>query len=635
VKARGFNLAAKFILIALGLGTFFLGVTAYLSYRLMTRQFEEHYEEKALLVAKHIISDLEEGMIRRVHQKLPEILDEYRGKEAVEVRLFNSSGKEVFGAGPPKPEPRVSEALQTEARLHFDERKDGKEVATYILPIRRKPECRECHVGKEKHLGALLISLPADKMKESLSDESRKHFLLFLFITAAIVATALLAANRILIRPIRRLQEGTRAMEGGDLSHRIPEGSGDELGALTKSFNSMTSRLQALFGEIERKNQELLAQQTLLLREESEWQRTFDAIADPVCVLDRDLRIHKANRAFREFFSLGGEESIPVPLTDLLPLSSPEGMSLREQVMERRPFNQEYHVPRTGKILQVSSFPNFSSAGEFSGAVEILKDVTERKEKEMRLIMTERLAALGQMAAGISHEILNPMATIGACAEGLLSRLDKDRVDPELFKNYLKIVEEEVQRCKQITRSMLSFVRPRGAAETKEVDLVSVLENTLEMISFQGRLKNIAISRAYENRPLTVLGDENDFRQVFLSVIVNALDAMEDRGALSLEAGRKDKAVYVRIGDTGPGIPPAMLHRLFDPFFTTKASKGGTGLGLTIADRILREHGGEFAVETGEGKGAAFTVLLPVQAGSSGNFTGDSGNTPASNHPHP
>jgi PAS domain S-box-containing protein len=630
VKARGFNLAAKFILIALALGTFFLGVTAYLSYRLITRQFEEHYEEKALLVAKHIISHLEEGMTRRVHQKLPEILDEYRGKEAAEVRLFNSSGNEVFGAGPPKPEPRVREALQTGSRLHFDERKEGKEVATYILPILRKIECHECHAREGKHLGALLISLPADKMKARLSDENRKHFLLFLFITAAIVATTLLAANRILIRPIRRLQEGTRAMEGGDLSHRIPEGSGDELGALTKSFNSMTSRLQALFGEIDRKNRELLAQQTLLLREESEWQRTFDAIADPVCVLDPGLRIHKANRAFREFFSLAGEGSIPVPLTDLLSLSSPDGMSLREQVMERRPFSQEYHVPRTEKILQVSSFPNLSSAGEFSGSVQILKDVTERKEREMRLIMTERLAALGQMAAGISHEILNPMATIGACAEGLLSRLDKDRVDTELFRNYLKIVEEEVQRCKKITRSMLSFVRPRGIAERREVELVSVLENTLEMISFQGRLKNIALSRAYQNKPLTVSGDENDLRQVFVSVIVNALDAMDDRGALSLEAGRKGKTVYARISDTGPGISPAMLPRVFDPFFTTKANKGGTGLGLSIASRILRDYGGEFAVETGEGKGTSFTVILPAWAGPSGNFPDPPGEMPDS-----
>ncbi len=599
------------MLIALGLGVFFLGVTAYLSYRLITRQFEEQYEEKALLVAKHILSDLEEGMIRRVHQKLPEVLDEYRGKEAVEVRLFNSAGNEVFGTGPRTPEPRVREALQSEARLHFDQRRYGKELQTYILPILKKPECRECHTREEKYLGVLLISLPADKMKESLSDENLKHFLLFLFITAAIIGTTLLAANRILIRPIRRLQEGTQAMESGNLFHRIPEGSGDELGALTKNFNSLASKFQTLFGEIERKNQELLAQHALFLRQESEWQQTFDAIADPVCVLDRDLSIRKANLAFREFFSLAGEGSISVRFSALLPLSSPEGGSLLDKIQDGKPFSQEYHGPGTGKILRVSFFPYFSSSGEYSGSVQIIEDVTERKEKEMRLVMTERLAALGQMASGISHEILNPMATIGACAEGLLSRLEKGQMDPEVFRSYLKIVEEEVQRCKQITRSMLSFVRPRGVAGRKDVDLISILENTLEMISFQGRLKNIAVSRAYENRPLTVSADENDFRQIFLAVIVNALDAMEDKGALNLEAGLKDKVVYVRISDTGPGISPASLHRVFDPFFTTKAHKGGTGLGLSIANRILREYGGEFAVETDEGKGTSFTIVLP------------------------
>jgi hypothetical protein len=112
VKAKGFNLAAKFILIALGLGTFFLGLTAYLSHRLISREFEEHYEEKALLVSKHILSDLEDVMIRRVHPRLQEVLDEYRGKETVALRLFNSAGREVFASGPGKPEPRVGEVLQ-------------------------------------------------------------------------------------------------------------------------------------------------------------------------------------------------------------------------------------------------------------------------------------------------------------------------------------------------------------------------------------------------------------------------------------------------------------------------------------------------------------------------------------------
>ncbi len=613
MKVRRLNLTGKFILIALGTGILFLGITAYFSHRFISREFEEHYQEKALLVAKHIISDLEEGMMRRAHQRLNEILNEYRGKETADVRLFNPEGKEVFGSETAKPEPKVGEVLQREGILHFDERKDGEEVATYILPIRSKPECRACHVKEEGHLGALLISLPLDKMKASLGDANKRHFFLFLFIAVAIVGTTVLAANRILIRPIRSLQKGARAMEAGELSYRIPEGPRDELGDLTSGFNAMAARVQTLFGEVERKNQDLIAQQVLLMREKSEWQQTFDAIADPVCVLDRDLNIRKANRAFREFFSLAGEGSIPVRFDDLLPLFSPERGSLRHKVQEPKPFSQEYHVPGTEKILQVSSFPYFSSAREFSGSVQILEDITERKEKEMQLIMSERLAALGQMASGISHEILNPLATVGACAEGLLSRLDKGQIDPELLRNYLKIVEEEVQRCKQITRSMLSFVRPRETAgNKKDVDLISVLENTLEMISFQGRLKNVAVSRVYETRPLAVSGDENDFRQVFLSVIVNALDAMEDRGVLTLEGGRKDGTVFIRISNTGPGIPAAVLPRVFDPFFTTKADKGGTGLGLSIANRILRAYGGEFAVETGEEKGSAFTIILAV-----------------------
>jgi signal transduction histidine kinase len=225
--------------------------------------------------------------------------------------------------------------------------------------------------------------------------------------------------------------------------------------------------------------------------------------------------------------------------------------------------------------------------------------------------MSERLASLGQMASGIAHEINNPLAAIAGCAEGLLNRVEKDRYNPELFRNYLKIIEEEILRCKSITTSMLSFVR-ETTYEKKMVDIAEMLDKTLEIIGFQGRLKDVEVHNDYMAGLPLVHGSEGELRQVFLSVITNALDAMNDRGTLTIRTGTDGKAVFIKIGDSGPGIPPENINRIFDPFFTSKSAAGGTGLGLSIAGKIISNHKGKIDVVSRENEGAVFTITLPL-----------------------
>jgi two-component system cell cycle sensor histidine kinase/response regulator CckA len=247
----------------------------------------------------------------------------------------------------------------------------------------------------------------------------------------------------------------------------------------------------------------------------------------------------------------------------------------------------------------------------------IVRDITDEKEKEMQLIMTERLAALGQMASGIAHEINNPLATIAACAEGLLNRIRKGRPDPGLLENYLGIISEEVIRCKGITTSMLSFVR-KVDYEKKEVDINEVLDKTIELIGFQGRFKEVTVTKHYGLK-MTVRGIEGELKQVFLAIIVNALDAMEDRGSLVFDTEvicpdpgeKKREFIYIRIRDSGPGIPRELSNRIFDPFFTTKGEKGGTGLGLSIVHKIIKDHNGSVTVTSDSGAGTTFTITLP------------------------
>jgi two-component system NtrC family sensor kinase len=381
-------------------------------------------------------------------------------------------------------------------------------------------------------------------------------------------------------------------------------------------------------------NRQLGEQALLASRSEKEWQKSFDSVTDLICIIDRGFRILRANQAFRENFGLSEDELKSRTCHDLLGTCSRDYCPHLESIRKKTPVTQELHDAKTGKILQLSFFPYEFPEGDFSGSILVAKDITKFKEDEMRLIMNERLAALGQMASGIAHEINNPLATIAACTEGLLSRLEKEKIGSLLFESYLKMIEEETLRCKKITESMLSFVK-KTPDVSGEVRVNDVVEKTVELISFLGRLKDVEIVRRYGEDMPAIRGNEGELKQVFLSILTNALDAMGEKGTIVLETGvvegptaRSASApypsppvgegrgeggfIYVKISDTGPGIPATIIKRIFDPFYTTKSGHGGTGLGLAIADRIVRENGGKIEAASEEGKGATFTILLPL-----------------------
>ena len=342
-----------------------------------------------------------------------------------------------------------------------------------------------------------------------------------------------------------------------------------------------------------------------------EWQETFDSITDMIAILDKDFSIVKANKAFAGYFGFHPRDIIHRKCYEFYHRSAAPlpGCPHAKTLADRQPASQEMLDEKTNKIFQVKTFPYLSPDGEIIGSIHVSRDITDEKDRETRLIMSERLAALGQMASGIAHEINNPLASIAGCSEGLLSRIKKGQCDYKLFETYLNIIQEEIFRCKSITTSMLSFVR-KTTYEKKKVVLGEMLDKTVEIISFQGRLKGVKIERTYREMP-EVQANEGELRQVFLAIVTNALDAMEDKGTLSLETGVTGNNAFVRIGDTGPGIPGDNTSRIFDPFFTTKAERGGTGLGLSIARKIIHNHNGTIEVSSEQGRGTSFTILLP------------------------
>jgi signal transduction histidine kinase/putative methionine-R-sulfoxide reductase with GAF domain len=247
--------------------------------------------------------------------------------------------------------------------------------------------------------------------------------------------------------------------------------------------------------------------------------------------------------------------------------------------------------------------------------VVLVEDVTLAKRLERQMLLTERLTTAGRLAAGVAHELNNPLATIAGCAEALRGRLGEGQLagDPgaDDFRHYLGLIEEEAYRCKEITGSLLGFVREPGSRRAP-ADVNGLVTKTVELLSHQSRVtaERFQTDLAPDLPPITV--NEGQLRQVFLGLAANALDAMGPSGLLRIRTRLGRGEVEIDFEDEGPGIPDEVLSRIFDPFFTTKPPGQGTGLGLAIAQSIVTDHGGRIEVTSHVGTGSIFRVVLPL-----------------------
>ena len=283
---------------------------------------------------------------------------------------------------------------------------------------------------------------------------------------------------------------------------------------------------------------------------------------------------------------------------------------------------------RDGRLIPLSISARLAEFGGRRVIMGIARDITDlrRAEEERatiqgRLLQAEKLASLGQLAAGVAHEINNPLATIAGCAEGLLDRATDPllRAQPAFqeFPDYLSVIEEEAYRCKEITGSLLQFVRAEGG-DREPTDINHLLEKSLEPTSHQPRFSGLALHFELDPHIPFLQINQNRLRQAFLALAVNALEACGGNGRLTVRTLRRStnasSEVLVEFEDTGCGIPPELLGKIFEPFFTTKGEQRGTGLGLAICHGIVAEHGGQIDVESEVGRGSVFRITLPVSA---------------------
>src|ERR1051325_4152086 len=368
-----------------------------------------------------------------------------------------------------------------------------------------------------------------------------------------------------------------------------------------------------------------LASEVALRTRELEAQRNFaariiDSLPVGLYVIDRTYHIRAWNRK-RETGTQGvsREDAVGREIFDVLD-RQPRDLVKREfdrvfETGELQQVEMESQASGEARHYRITKIPMREDGRTISHVINIGEDITEWRQAQQRLTETEKLAAVGQLAAGVMHEINNPLATILACSEALALRAqDLGPEDRHGYDEYLKIIDGEGQRCRRIVESLLDFSRPKGGHK-KLQDVNSVVEHTLFLLKHHARFKRLTVVRELAAGLPPMLADQERLIQSFMALMLNAMDAMDSRGTLTVKSrinpDRTDE-ILLEFIDTGTGIKREDLPKIFEPFFTTKPQGRGTGLGLSICYGIIAEHRGRIDVESQVGVGSNFRVYLPI-----------------------
>ncbi len=287
-------------------------------------------------------------------------------------------------------------------------------------------------------------------------------------------------------------------------------------------------------------------------------------------------------------------------------------LQLGVQRVARGDFSQPIVLNSEDELQELAVAFNDMTARLHSTYRELSQQVQERGKQ---LVRSERLASVGYLAAGVAHEINNPLAAIAFCAEGLERRLKalltQSPAERETVLKYFKTIQDEAFRCKQITQGLLEFSRV-GEGQRQHIDLAEVVQSVLDMVQHLRNCQGKRIVFRPAGRP-TALANPQEIKQVVLNIVVNALDSMDEGGTLTISLAPKGPNVELHFADTGCGMAPEVLDKIFEPFFTANRTGRGTGLGLSISHRIVSQHGGEIEGSSpGPGRGSTFVVRLPL-----------------------
>lgn len=409
-----------------------------------------------------------------------------------------------------------------------------------------------------------------------------------------------------LIRPIRHILDQVNVLSAGQFENRLKVGRRDELGLLAHKINSMADNLGEYTAELKRKNEENRSMKEYL-------ESIISQTADAIHVTDVKGRVLQVNSAFESLYGWTSEEIVGSVL-NFIPSSEQDGRPVWQheaEVISRSAsvLAETVRLRKDGSLVEVSISvsPVFDQEGEITALITISRDMTEHNRMDELLRRSEKLTTVGQLAAGVAHEIRNPLTTL----RGFLQMQQRTKA---INIMHTDVMLSELDRINLIVSEFLILAKPQ-AVQFQIKDVRFTVGDVTSLLDSEAHLRNIEFDVLFSPYPILVHCEENQLKQVFINILKNAMEAMPKGGKIMLHLEVEGHHALLRVIDEGEGIAKERLHKLGEPFYTNKEK--GTGLGLMISHRIIEGHRGTMVIESELGEGTVVTITLPLaqQAG--------------------
>jgi len=470
-----------------------------------------------------------------------------------------------------------------------------------VIPIPNQEACHQCHDPSASINGLLILDQDLSGLRLAMNRDLRWMVAGSGLLTLLLVGAIAGIIQVIVLRRLRRFETTARRIAQGDLDRRVPTDGSDTISWLAREFNTMADSMTGLIGEVERQRERL--------------ETVINSIDDGIVVLDPARRIIAANEAFLGRTGHVREDVLGCDCqhvargicssSDCPTLACLHSGERQVRICERR------NGDGTVSWEEVHSSPIRSPDGRIVQIVEVWRDISERRRAEARMSESHRLASLGMLASGFSHEMNTPLATVLTCVEGIL-REARDGNGAEDTADYIQrnanIARDQILRCRGITQHFLRLSR----GQSSPGDVVSVqaaIEAVTRLVNPTAQARNVTVR--FEPLPTEprVRAGEAELQHALVNILINAVEACEAGGRVDVQLLDGDP-VRIRVTDDGCGLAPEQVDRIFEPFVSLRT--GGTGLGLFLSMNFVRQWGGDITVSSRPGEGSTFEIVLPA-----------------------
>lgn len=476
----------------------------------------------------------------------------------------------------------------------------GGEVLRTVIPIGNAPRCHACHDASHRINGVLLLDKDVGEVRAAIAREVTWMVGGTGLFTLVLVAAVGGVVRVVVLRRLQRFETTARQIAAGDLQRRVPVTGSDTISWLGSEFNAMADALTGLAREVADQRERL--------------ETVINSIDDGIAVLDAGRQVVAANDAFVRRSGLAREEVVGRGCRHAAGGTCGAGDCPAHVCLatgERQVRICERRGPN-GSVAweEIHTSPIKDPAGSVPYVVEVWRDISERRAAEARLAESHRLASLGLLASGFSHELNTPLGTVLMCVEGILREVST-KTGLEEVAGSAAIARDQVLRCRGITQNFLRLSRNQ-ASPGEIVDVAAAVDAAARLVSPAARAAGVTLEVLPSSPGLRVRADEAELEHALINILLNAVQACAAGGHVWTGADGSDR-VRIRVRDDGPGIPPEHHRRIFEPFFSLRP--GGTGLGLFLSLNFIRRWGGEIVVANADAGGAVFEIVLPPLGG--------------------